>query len=63
MYWKTNDEKVLRSQFDKYEFMITAFTDALNEMKSVTVESPISLADRVEEMLKKKFGNVGDKGR
>lgn len=57
MYWETNDEKILRSQFDKYEFALNAFTAALSEMKAVPGESAISLADRIEEMIKKKLSN------
>lgn len=57
MYWETNDEKILRSQFDKYEFALNAFTTALSEMKAIPGESAISLADRIEEMIKKKLSN------
>ncbi len=62
MYWETNDEKILRSQFDKYEFALNAFTAALSEMKAVPGESPISLADRIEEMIKKKLSNDEENG-
>jgi hypothetical protein len=55
MYWETNDEKVLKSQFDRYNFIVNSFADALSEMKSIPCESPTSLADRIEELFKRKF--------
>jgi hypothetical protein len=61
LYWETNDEKILQSQFDKYEFAINAVAAALSEMKQVPGETAISLADRLEEMLKKKFGDEEQK--
>jgi hypothetical protein len=57
MYWETMDEKVLLGQFAKYEFLLTAVTEALSNMKVVPGETALSLADRIEEMLKKKFQN------
>jgi hypothetical protein len=56
LYWETNDEKVLQSQFDKYEYALNVLTTALSEVKTVPGESAVSLADRIEEMLKKKLG-------
>jgi hypothetical protein len=61
LYWETNDKKVLQSQFDKYEFALNSFTAALSEMKAVPGESAMSLADRIEEMIKKKWGNDDDR--
>lgn len=55
MYWETNDENVLKSQFDKYNFIVNSFADALSEMKKIPGESPTSLADRIEELFKRKF--------
>ena len=56
MYWETMDEKVLLSQFARYEFLLKAVGDALSEMKTIPGETPLSLADRIEKMLKDKFG-------
>ena len=56
-YWETMDEKVLLSQFAKYDFLLNAVADALSEMKAVPGETPLSLADRIEKMLKDKFGD------
>lgn len=59
MYWETNDQKMLRSQFDKYEYALNVFVTALSKMKGVPGESPTSLADRIEKMINKKFGGGG----
>lgn len=56
MYWETMDEKILISQFARYEFLLNAVVDALSEMKTIPGEAPLSLADRIEKMLKDKFG-------
>jgi hypothetical protein len=52
MYWETMDEKILLSQFAKYEFLLTTVADAPSEMKAVPGETSLSLADRIEKMLK-----------
>ena len=57
MYWETMDEKVLASQFSKYDFLLNAVADAFSEMKAIPGETSLSLADRIEKMLKDKFGN------
>ena len=44
---ETMDEKILLSQFAKYEFLLTAVAGALSEMKAVPGETPLSLADRI----------------
>ena len=54
-YWETMDKKVLLEQFAKYEFLLDAVSSALNEMKIIPGETAASLADRIEQMLKKKF--------
>jgi hypothetical protein len=61
MYWETNDLKVLQSQFDKYEYAINAVADGLSKMKLAPGETASSLADRIEEMLKRESGN--DEGK
>lgn len=55
-YWETMDEKILLSQFAKYDFLLNAVASALSDMKTVPGETPLSLADRIEKMLKDKFG-------
>jgi hypothetical protein len=57
MYWETQDENVLRSQFAKYNMLLNSVTDALSDFKREPGESVTSLADRLEEMLLKKFSD------
>ena len=58
MYWETMDEKILLSQFAKYEFLLNAVADALSGMKAVQGETPLSLADCIEKILKGKLGGM-----
>jgi hypothetical protein len=58
MYWETKDEIVLKKQFAKYDFLLDAVANALSEMKTVPGETPSSLADRIEKMLKEKFDEL-----
>lgn len=59
MYWETKDESVLRKQFDRYNFILDSVTEALSNFKAVPGETPVSLADRLEELLKKHFEKKG----
>ncbi len=52
LYWETNDEGVLKTQFQKYELGLQAVTDALSGMQQQTGESPTDLAARIEAVLK-----------
>ena len=56
-YWEKWDEKVLLSQFARYNFILDKVSNALTDVKLVPGESAESLGDRIEEILKKKFGN------
>ena len=55
MYWETMDEKILRNQFSKYESALNALTAALSNMKTIPGETPDSLAERIENELKKRL--------
>jgi hypothetical protein len=55
LYWGAWDEKILLEQFAKYNYALNAVTAALSGMKAVPGETPQSLADRIEEELKKKL--------
>ena len=56
MYWETEDIEVLKSQFARYDFMDNSVRNALIDFKAQPGETPESLADSLEELLKKKFG-------
>lgn len=54
-YWETLDEEVLNKQFTRYEVVLDAFTDVLDEMKAIPGETAASLAARIEKLLKDRF--------
>jgi hypothetical protein len=56
MYWETKDVEVLKSQFARYDFIVNSVRNALSDFKAQPGETAESLADRLEELLKKKFG-------
>ena len=58
-YWEKWDEKVLLSQFARYDFILEKVTAALADVKRAPGESAESLADRIEDIIKKKFGDGG----
>jgi hypothetical protein len=58
-YWEKWDEKVLRSQFARYNFILEKVSSALVDIKLPPGESVESLADRIENIIKKKFGGEG----
>jgi hypothetical protein len=61
-YWEKWDEKILHFQFARYNFIFEKVTDALSDVKPVPGESAESLAGRIEDILKKKFGSEDEKG-
>jgi hypothetical protein len=60
-YWETDDKKVLKKEFDRYNFLMDAVSDVLSNMNFISGEKPESLADRIEQILKEKFGSIDDK--
>ena len=54
-YWETRDEKILLQQFARYNFLLDKLTTGLKNFKAAPGETASSLADRLEEYLKKKF--------
>lgn len=56
-YWETDDEKILVERFNHYNYLLNAVGEALNNIPREPGESINSLADRIEEILKKKFGD------
>jgi hypothetical protein len=55
-YWGKWDKEVLLSQFARYDFILDAVASALADVKLAPGESAGSLADRIEEIIIKKFG-------
>jgi len=55
-YWGTNDEKILFQRFDEYNQAISAVKEVLTEMHHIPGENAESLANRIEDVLKKMFG-------
>ncbi|MEO6255081.1 MAG: hypothetical protein ABIO79_17365 [Ferruginibacter sp.] len=58
MYWETKDIEVLKAQFARYDFIVNSTRNALKDFKALPGETPESLADRLEELLKNKFGDL-----
>ena len=55
-YWETDDEKILTSQFEKFESAINIFRDAIKDLPAVPDDTAESLSSRLEKLLKDKFG-------
>lgn len=55
-YWETGDKKILLNQFKNYNAAIDSFCKAIEELPPVPGETAESLADRLENILKEKFG-------
>lgn len=58
-YWETRDRSVLKGQFERYDAAVNMFAEALDNMEKVPGESPGSLAERLEKILKDKFKDGG----
>jgi hypothetical protein len=56
-YWEKWDEKILLSQFSRYNFIVNTMREAFADVKLSPGETADSLADRIEEIIKKKFDN------
>jgi hypothetical protein len=61
-YWNTNDQNILFQRFSHYNILLNAVSDALSNIKTIPGESPVSLTERIEKVLKEKFGkgNISD---
>jgi len=55
-YWGTWDKGVLLAQFTRYNFIVDQMRNALADVKLAPGESIDALADRIEEIIRKKFG-------
>lgn len=59
-YWETNDEKILMARFNHYNYLLNAVGEALTGIPHEPGHSIDSLADRIEDILKKRFGDNQD---
>lgn len=55
-YWQTKDETVLKRRFTEYNFLVNTVRNAFSDFKAKPGDTPGSLANRLEEFLKNKFG-------
>ena len=55
-YWETDDETILQKQFQKYNAAIDSVCEVLKNLPAATGETPESLAERLEKLLREKFG-------
>jgi hypothetical protein len=55
-YWETGDKKILRKQFNRYEVAMDIFCEAITDLPLVRGETPESLSERLERLLREKFG-------
>ena len=59
-YWETGDEKILRQQFSRYEAGMDLFCEALKDLPTNPGETAESLVDRLERLLREKFGGTNE---
>ncbi|MEO8413875.1 MAG: hypothetical protein ABI472_09460 [Ginsengibacter sp.] len=55
-YWETGNEKILFDQFKNYDAAIDSFCEAMEGLSAVPGETAESLGDRLEKLLREKFG-------
>lgn len=55
-YWETDSVTILLNQFKKYKEAIDSFCEAIERLPAVTGETPVSLSDRMERLLNRKYG-------
>ena len=55
-FWKTRDKKILLNQFKKYNAALDSFSKTFEGLTTISSETPESLADRIEKLLREKFG-------
>lgn len=55
-YWETGDVKILQKQFENYNAAMDIFSEAIRHIPGISGETPESLAERLERLLREKFG-------
>lgn len=56
MYWETEDKEMLIEKFTFLNNMMDKLESALTQIEKTDNETPDSITDKIEEVLKKKFG-------
>ncbi|HEY5391911.1 MAG TPA: hypothetical protein VIJ57_07345, partial [Hanamia sp.] len=59
-YWETGDEKILCQQFSRYEAAMDILCDTLEGLSAKPGETAESLVDRLERLLREKFGGESE---
>lgn len=54
-YWETGSDKILYAQFKRYNYLLNVVSDILDNLKTTPGEATISLADKIEKIIKEKF--------
>lgn len=57
-YWNTLDKNVLQQHFDEYTELINSVKGALENENWEVTDNPFQLADKIEEILKKRFSGL-----
>ena len=60
-YWETGDKNLLRKQFSKYEVAMDIFLEVLKDLPVLTDETTESLSEKLERVLREKFGGGKDR--
>lgn len=55
-FWETNDEAICRKRFGEYERIMDMMGEALDQLEMDPDESPESVADKIEGILKERYG-------
>ncbi len=58
-YWETDDEAVLQESFERFDFIMDKFAEALDEFDAGETTDKESLVKKLLEYLKNKFGDEG----
>jgi hypothetical protein len=57
-YWETGDEAKMLERFKVYNTLVNVVAEALQNVEHIPGETPKSLAERIEDLLKTKFKDI-----
>ena len=58
-YWETNDVQVLQESFNRYNFIMDQFAEAMDSFTENDKNNPESMINKLIDYLKNKFGDHG----